>query len=255
MKSIGIIGCGVVGEAVYQHMKEFFDVLVLDPAKYMNDDVWLVDGPIFVCVPTPSLGDGSCDISVVLSCLKNVPDKTVLIKSTVPPGTADMLQGKFPKLRVVSNPEFLDHKTAARDFTNSLRVILGGANTRDAEEMYKIAFRYATIWLTSAKVAEMVKYFTNAFLASKNSFANEMFCICEHMGISYNDVVQIVGSDSRIGSVHLQVPGPDGLRGFGGACLPKDLAALIHLSMESGYEPFLLSLIKALNDTFRKTNP
>ena len=145
-----------------------------------------------------------------------------------------MLNKKYNYLSIVFNPEFLTEINFIEDFKKQNRIILGGPRpaTTIMKMIYSKAFPKAHIIKTGSKTAEMVKYFTNTFLATKVSFANEMKEICDGLKIDYDKVVEYAIHDERLGKSHLAVPGPDGKLGFGGSCFPKDLNALIHLAGE-----------------------
>jgi len=180
----------------------------------------------------------------------------VVIKSTVPPGTTDRLHSKNRGLDVIFNPEFLTEINFIEDFKNQNRIILGGIRrgTSLLRQVYSKVFPHATIVKTGAKHAEMVKYFTNCFLATKVSFANEMKVLCDKIGIDYDKVVEYATYDERLGKSHWAVPGPDGDYGFGGHCLPKDLNALISVAVENSLGLYInvLSGVLETNDKVRK---
>ena len=208
----------------------------------------------FVCVPTPMKKDGSCDISIVESVVKDIDEAQqwcldsmlnhsiqpvekrtiIIIKSTIPPGTTNRLNKKYKNVQIVFNPEFLTEANFIEDFKNQDRIIIGGprpASTKVRQLFYK-AFPKAHIIKTGSMTAEMVKYMTNTFLATKVSFANEMKMICDELNIDYDKVVEYSTYDERLGKSHWSVPGPDGKLGFGGSCFPKDINALISLSKD-----------------------
>ena len=140
------------------------------------------------------------------------------------------------------------------DFKNQNRIILGGPRpaTTKVIRIFKKAFPRVNIIKTGSTIAEMVKYFTNCFLATQVSFANDMYDICGGLGIDYDKVLEYSLHDNRIGNTHLEVPGPDGDRGFGGHCFPKDLNALIKLAESIGLEPQILECVKSTNDNVRE---
>lgn len=224
------------------------------------------DSVIFVCVPTPMKYNGSCDTSIVEEVCDSISyggisegfpsswpehsETIIVIKSTIPPGTTRKLQWKdtcrshsFP---IVFNPEFLMEKTATEDFKNTKRIVLGG-RTDDhlwfeekrmgymthmnwgniLREFYLKVFPDADIIETDSTTAEFVKYITNCFLATKVSLANEFALLCDSCGVDYNKVIEYATQDERLGKSHWAVPGPDGKKGFGGSCFPKDLNGII----------------------------
>ena len=243
---IGIIGQGFVGNAVYQKFKNFYEVLTydLDESKCNStkEELFNQCGYIFVCLPTPMNKDGSCNIDVVEGVIKQInklltdwkSDKKpiVVIKSTVPPGTTEKLHKKFKNVNVIFNPEFLTEANFIDDFKNQTRIILGGTRkgTNKLRQIYSKVFPTAHIIKTHSTIAELVKYMTNSYLATKVSFANEMYQICEKFDMDYDKVVEYATLDERLGVTHWSVPGPDGDLGFGGHCLPKDLSALIEVA-------------------------
>ena len=185
--------------------------------------------------------DGSCDTSIVEAVVKDINDmvvsrnvsgRIVAIKSTIPPGTTNRLNKECKNISVIFNPEFLTEANFIDDFKNQNRIIIGGErpSTTKLRQVYSLAFPNAKIVKTGSITAEMVKYFTNTFLATKVSFANEMKQICDGLNIDYDKVVEYSTYDERLGKSHWAVPGPDGKLGFGGSCFPKDLNALIHLA-------------------------
>jgi len=266
--NIGIVGQGYVGSAVKEVFSKHYETNTFDLNGKCNckDIEDLVDKSdiIFVCVPTPMKKDGSCDTSIVEGVVKNIDDivycftnkshKIVAIKSTIPPGTTNRLNKKCKNISVIFNPEFLTEANFIDDFKNQNRIIIGGErpSTTKLRQVYSLLFPDATIVKTGSKTAEMVKYMTNTFLATKVSFANEMYDLCLKLNLDYDKVVEYSVLDKRIGNSHLNVPGPDGDLGFGGHCFPKDLSALIKLSDDIGSINYLIKSVIKTNDTVRK---
>ena len=242
---IGIVGQGYVGSAVKEVFSKHYETNTYDlngkcSCKSMDE---LIDNSdiIFVCVPTPMKKDSSCDTSIVesvvgelnaLALTRQCSDRIIAIKSTIPPGTTNRLNKNHEYVSVIFNPEFLTEANFIEDFKNQNRIIIGGErpSTTKLRQVYSLAFPNAKIVKTGSITAEMVKYFTNTFLATKVSFANEMYQICDKLNIDYDKVVEYSTYDERLGKSHWAVPGPDGHYGFGGSCFPKDLNALIHLA-------------------------
>ena len=261
--SIGIIGQGFVGTAVREGLKKVFNIETYD--KYDEDKsscslskMVEVCNVIFVCVPTPMKKDGSCDTSIVESVIEelneNQKELIVVIKSTVPPGTTNQLNKKYKKLSVIFNPEFLTEANFIEDFKNQKRIILGGTRkgTNKLRQIYGYVFPKAHIIKTGSITAEMIKYLTNTFLSTKVSFANEMYLLCDKLGIDYDKVVEYATLDDRLGVTHWNVPGPDGDFGFGGHCFPKDLRALISICDEYDLDVDVLRSVIHTNDKVRK---
>jgi len=245
MKKIGIVGQGYVGTAVKTVFKKHYDVETYDLVQECTTDSIsdLVNKTdvIFVCVPTPMKKDGSCDTSIVESVVEEInavsmTDKIVAIKSTIPPGTTNRLNKKYSNVTIIFNPEFLTEANFIDDFKNQTRIIIGGARpaTTILRQIYSLAFPNTKIVKTGSITAEMVKYFTNTFLATKVSFANEMKILCDELNIDYDKVVEYSTYDERLGKSHWAVPGPDGKLGFGGSCFPKDLNAILDVCRELG---------------------
>jgi len=240
MTTIGLVGRGFIGEAFYEHMKDFYDVKVwdTDPSKCNVESLEELvhrTSYIFVSVPTPmNLKTGECDTSIVEDIISKInfiatTDKIVVIRSTVPPGTCKRLDKSPNGVSVVFNPEFLTEANHIQDFKTQDRVVLGGNALPCAHiaHLYSYAFPDAYIAMLDWTSAEMVKYTANTFLATKVTFANEIKQICDKLNISYDDMIRVVKMDSRLGTSHWSVPGPDGHLGFGGTCFPKDINALI----------------------------
>ena len=254
--NIGIVGQGYVGSAVKEVFSKHYETNTFDLNGKCNckDIEDLVDKSdiIFVCVPTPMKKDGSCDTSIVEGVVKNIDDivycftnkshKIVAIKSTIPPGTTNRLNKKCKNISVIFNPEFLTEANFIDDFKNQNRIIIGGErpSTTKLRQVYSLVFPNAKIVKTGSITAEMVKYFTNTFLATKVSFANEMKLICDGLNIDYDKVVEYSTYDERLGKSHWAVPGPDGKLGFGGSCFPKDINALLDLANKLEIDVFTL---------------
>ena len=254
--NIGIVGQGYVGTAVKEIFSKHYNVETYDLDKdkcsvdYLEDIVEL-SNIIFVCVPTPMKKDGSCDTSIVEAVVKDINDmvvsrnvsgRIVAIKSTIPPGTTNRLNKECENISVIFNPEFLTEANFIDDFKNQNRIIIGGErpSTTKLRQVYSLVFPNVSIIKTGSKTAEMVKYFTNTFLATKVSFANEMKQICDEINIDYDKVVEYSTYDERLGKSHWAVPGPDGKLGFGGSCFPKDINALVKMCEEYDFHPNVL---------------
>ena len=243
---IGIVGQGYVGTAVKEMFNKYYEVDTFDLDESKRDVDYIEDiidrnDIIFVCVPTPMRKDGSCDTSIVegvvkelneLALTRQCSDRIIAIKSTVPPGTTDRLNKDNKNITVIFNPEFLTEANFIDDFKNQNRIIIGGQRPASTKlrQMYSLVFPNVPIIKTGSKTAEMVKYMTNTFLATKVSFANEMKLICDKLNIDYDKVVEYSTYDERLGKSHWAVPGPDGHYGFGGSCFPKDINALIKVA-------------------------
>jgi UDPglucose 6-dehydrogenase len=263
---IGIIGQGFVGNAVYQKFKNYYDVLTydLDDSK-CNATFRKLSREcetIFICLPTPMDDGGRCNVSIVELELVGLNSqsarydrkKTIVIKSTVSPGTTERWNRQYKNLNIVFNPEFLTERNAVDDYENQKRIILGGPRptTTEIKQIFSKVFPKAHIIKTDSTHAEMVKYLTNSFLATKVSFANEMYQICEGLGVDYDKVIEYATQDDRLGDSHWNVPGPDGDFGYGGHCFPKDVKALMVVAEDMDIIPLMLAATDVKNNEVRK---
>jgi len=268
---VGIIGQGFVGTAINEGLKKYHKIETFDLVKEKStcdsiQELVRKTEAIFVCVPTPMKKDGSCYTGFVEDVLQELNDAclfefgfsylNVAIKSTIPPGTTEKFNKKYPALKISFNPEFLTEANSIEDFKNQNRIIIGGPRPSSTafKRIYAKAFPKVPIIKTGSTTAEMVKYFSNCFLATKVSFANEMYEICNYLKIDYDKVIEYTKHDERIGTSHLNVPGPDGDFGYGGHCFPKDVKALINLAMEldSDIDPIMLKATDKKNNQVRK---
>jgi UDPglucose 6-dehydrogenase len=207
---------------------------------------------VFIAVGTPSKRDGSPDLKYLWSAVRDIKrfsrsGTIVVVKSTVPVGTSDMVQKKLGRnFKVLSNPEFLKEGNAVEDFMKPDRVIIGGDDEKAIEVLKTLHLPYVRtgnpIIVMDRRSAEMTKYASNAMLAMRVSFMNEIANICEKLGADVESVRKGVGSDKRIGSRYL-FPGT----GYGGSCFPKDLQGLISMAESKGYKPLLIKAVEEVN--------
>ncbi|MCW5876447.1 MAG: UDP-glucose/GDP-mannose dehydrogenase family protein [Anaerolineales bacterium] len=215
---------------------------------------------IFICVGTPSGGDGEADLKYVESAARSIAEHmqapaVVVNKSTVPVGTgdfvADIIRKAQPKpvdFWVVSCPEFLREGAAITDFMNPHRTVLGSLHREAADKVAQLHLPLrAPIVITDLRTAEMIKYASNAFLATKISFINEIADVCESLGADVKEVAAGMGFDTRIGKQFLEA----GL-GYGGSCFPKDVKALAYMAEEMGHEPRILNSVMEVNGRRRE---
>ena len=271
MNNFGIIGQGFVGGALKEGMQHAFSIETydIDPNKNstvgsINELVDKIDKIIFVCLPTPMDSKGRCSTKIVEDAITEINDAAtrlqkkmiVVIKSTIEPGTTERLNKRYSGVTVAFQPEFLTEANAVDDFKNQSRIIIGAPRPASGtiKTLFRKAFPKTPIVKTSSTIAETVKYFTNCFLATKVSFANEMKQVCDGIGIDYDKVVEYALYDDRIGNSHLSVPGPDGNLGFGGHCFPKDLNAIRYLADLVGVKPTVLSAVWDKNLEVRSEN-
>jgi len=235
---IGIVGMGYVGSAIFNGFKDFFKVNSYDIKKPSTcnslDELVDISDVLFICLPTPMNKKGECDLTLIDSVLAEInsiaENQIIVIKSTCIPGSCSIFQKKFSNLKIVFNPEFLREKYINEDFMNQKFIILGGNQdyTNQVKDLYFNIFPDIKYFLTDSSTAEMAKYTINTFLALKVSFANEIYDICNAKNIDYDEMINMVIQDDRIGNSHLSVPGEDSKRGYGGSCFPKDVSALYY---------------------------
>jgi UDPglucose 6-dehydrogenase len=209
---------------------------------------------VFLCVPTPQGEDGSADMSfvetVVAEIAPHLPTGAIVVtKSTVPVGSVREVERIIARedVHVVSNPEFLREGSAVQDFMTPDRVIIGSDSDEAGERVASLYSRMgARVVLMSPESAELVKYASNAFLATKLSFINSIAALCEDVGADIRNVAHAMGLDPRIGPHYLQ-PGP----GWGGSCFPKDSAALLRFAHSVGFHFSLLHAAVTANEEQR----
>ncbi len=213
---------------------------------------------VFICVGTPPAPDGSADLSfireVALGLAEVIDDyKVIVTKSTVPVGTNRWIKKLIDENKknsvavdVISNPEFLREGSAIEDFMRPDRVVIGGESAYAIaiiKDIYRPLYLAETPFvITDLETAEMIKYASNSFLATKISFINEIANLCERVGADVVTVAKAMGFDPRIGSRFLN-PGP----GFGGSCFPKDVQALCYLGRKNGYQLRILEAVLEVN--------
>ena len=268
-KHIGIIGSGFVGSAVRYGFSPNVGVdakiRVYDknPSKSLHtlEEVVIESDIIFLSVPTPSNKDGTINVDIVDEALNDMNvyaasvDNIVLLRSTVVPGTTRKLQEKYSNLRIVFNPEFLTERSANFDFINQTRFILGGNSDdiKEVSELFRQRFGHSiSIVETNYETAELIKYMTNTFFATKISFLNDMKLLSDECGAIWEHTLEGFVRDGRVGHSHLNVPGHDGKYGFGGSCFPKDIQALINYGDEIGVD---MGVLKAAWETNLKVRP
>lgn len=263
-KTVAIVGCGYVGQAMARLFERAHDVTLYDPERGHNDrDAVSRCDLAVVCVPTPESTDGSADTSIVKSVVSWIESPLILIKSTVPPGTTDALATQHQKA-VHFSPEFIGESRqfvpfwkypnpkdpAMHDF-----IIVGGPLASAVLDFFLPIMSSDTHFIACSRVeAELTKYMCNAFLATKVTFCNEFAKISEAFGVDYKKLRELWLLDSRIGPDHTLIF--YGQRGFDGKCLPKDVNAIIHAATAQGYDPGVLRAVVIANDGFKtSTNP
>jgi UDPglucose 6-dehydrogenase len=216
---------------------------------------------IFIAVGTPQGEDGSADLKYVIDVATEIGQELkqpaiIINKSTVPVGTADLVKGEvawqlfqrkiFIDFEVVSNPEFLKEGAAIDDFFNPDRIVIGTDNSEVEVQLTALyrpfVSRAGQLVIVGVKEAELIKYASNAMLATRISFMNEIAVVCDRLGVDVDQVRIGVGADSRIGPSFLKAGS-----GYGGSCFPKDVQALVRTAQSVGVEPLVLSAVEARN--------
>ena len=238
----GIVGLGFVGSAIKGAMTYEGNIKVVDvdPTKSTHtiDDLIDCEG-IFVCVPTPQADDGVCDTSALEDVLTKLEyyNGPIISKCTAPPAFYKKLSEKY--MNLVHAPEFLTAANAKQDYIRGTFAMIGGSSKafrQEAERIIRLGQKnLVTVKHCSVEEAALAKYGINTFLATKIVFMNEMYLLCEKTGVNFNTVADLIKLDHRIGTTHMQVPGPDGF-GFAGMCFPKDTSALYHYAKSNDVE-------------------
>lgn len=262
---LGIVGSGFVGSAVINGFNlPNVEMWVVDPKKTTTTIQQMVEEGThltFICVPTPESADGSVDVSIVDNVLSELDklayDGIVIIKSTITP---DHLQ-RFVKdydLKIVYNPEFLTEANAWNDFINPPMQILGGT-WEDCEVVERAYVKFSRVKIvptfkTDIVSASLLKYTINSWLATKVTFMNELYQLHKASGAetSWEQFVDMLQRDKRVGESHLRVPGPDGKFGFGGHCFPKDTAGLLSYADKNNIDLSVLNKAVETNARIRK---
>ena len=252
--SIGVIGAGVVGQAVasfFNKAKLYDKFKSVDAAEEVLDkDV------IFVCVPTPYQNgfDRSILEEVFALIGRDKKERVVVIKSTSIPGTTDYFQALYPRLRILFNPEFLTQKTAREDFRKPDKQLVGFTEQSRgiAQSILDILPSAPYQKIIPAKAAEFVKYAVNAFYATKVIFGNMLYDIANSLGVDYAQVKEAFVAGQRITDSHFDVFA-GGYRGYGGKCLPKDLLALVELGKKKGVDVGLLEKVDEMNEKYKNS--
>ena len=256
---IGVIGRGFVGGAITNGFEnQGHEVLVHDTKLNTKIENVLESRLLYICVPTPSSEDGSCNTNIVESVLVELSelnyDGSVCIKSTIVPGTTQKFRQQFNNLNISFVPEFLREKTAVEDFLYNNNVLVIGSDDDETISLVKESHGVLpthTVTMTPTE-AELTKYFSNTYKAMRVTFANAFYNLCQTMGSDY-DKVRDAFLFHGVGDGHyLKVNKQYG--GFGGTCLPKDSKALAKLVDDLGLPMDIFKVIVSDNDKFTKTN-
>ena len=257
----GIIGAGYVGGSIKHHFKEakIWDKYTRTP----NTLEEVLGQPlIFLCLPTPYVKAKKpgvrhgADLSAILENITKIPKgRTVVLKSTVPPGTTDYLQKKYPHLNILFSPEFLTAAYAREDFSFPDKQVLGYTNKKTkkiAEELIPFLPRAQSLILPAVE-AELIKYMLNTYYAYKVIFSNQIYDVCQKIGADYNRVKLGFTYDKRVNDSHFDI-WHGGFRGYSGACLPKDVKTFIHFAKDKGVDLKLHKVVDSLNKQLVKNS-
>lgn len=234
----GIVGLGVVGNAIYRYFKnKFSNTIGYDKYKNIGEITDILDCNIlFLCLPTlynPELKEyDKSSIYEVCNYLSSFQyNGLVLVKSTIEPETCDFLSNKY-KLKILHNPEFMSANTAIEDFENQIQIVLGRTKLIENSDMellqqiYQQLFPNSMITILDSKESELMKIGVNSFYAIKIQYFNELYLLSNKLGISFDNVKNTMLKNGWINPMHTNVPGTDGKLSYGGMCFPKDITAL-----------------------------
>lgn len=250
---IAIIGYGYVGKTMHSL---FFDAIIYD--KYLSlgsmNDVNKCD-VAFICVPTPSLQDGSCDTKEVEEVINSCECDIIVIRSTVPVGFSEDISKKTSK-NIIFQPEYCGETSnhPYNDLSKRTWLTFGG-DKKYIDKVVDVYKKYMSnsdfeICMTTSSEAEMAKYMSNVFLAMKVTFSNEIYDLCEKLGISYEHCCDAWLHDSRIGASHTKVYKDK--RGFSGKCFPKDIHSLENIMKTNNCDSTLISAVIKKNNKYIK---
>ena len=259
-KKVAVIGYGYVGKAIKAFFEGKFDVVIYDPLQGFADRTAVVDADLaVVCVPTPMQEDGHVDISAVEEILMWLRTPSIIIKSTIPPGTTKQLAERFMLAdRLVFSPEFIGeegypvpywegmpHPTDMRQ--HHFHVLGGEEAARQKAVLFfqKVAGPFVEYRMTDSTTAELMKYMENVWIATKVSFVNDFYDIAKAFGVNYDELRELWLLDGRVGRSHTLVY-PD-KRGFTGKCIPKDTYGLYRAAQAAGHESGLVHALLEQN--------
>jgi UDPglucose 6-dehydrogenase len=257
---IGIVGLGYVGSAVAASYNDA-DICINDPLhpdkSVSIDHMKTTCDAIFICVPTPQSDTGACDTTILEFVITNLAGYTgvVISKSTASPLVYQQLEANSG-LKLAHVPEFLTQANAINDYLNPKKIVIG-CKKSIVDEVTNIVLNSkiefsGTVEYCSISEASFFKYMANTFLAMKVIMNNEYYDLVQKMNLDWNVLKDIAKTDARLGDSHWNVPGPDGSRGFGGACFPKDTAALLNLSNQFKIDMDMLDTSLIKNKKYRR---
>lgn len=242
---ICIAGYGMVGKAHAKLLKPNHDVVVVDPLFEDFDTLIPVDvDAVIICVSTPDDGVGNCDMTNVADVIRAAPPVPILVKSTISYDGWKSIKSAFSDKHLAFSPEFLRAATAYDDLKNSKLMLIGG----DEIGFWKDLFN-TNIETANPEELILAKYARNSFLALKVSYFNQLYDVCEKLGVEYDAVAHYTGMDERIGYSHTYVTEQ---RGFGGHCFPKDVNAFLNTAVHHGTSLSILEEAYEYNERLKR---
>ena len=256
---IGIVGLGIVGSAVRHGLEKLGHKVSWHDTKFESKLEDVIDSEIvYLCVPTPSKEDGSCDTSIIEEVVRQLIEVhkfkgIIALKSTVLPGTTRKLQEQYQNDKICHVPEFLRERVAIADFTDNHDLCIIGTENDEVFEKVKESHGYfpKKFERLSPTESEISKYFNNVYNATLITFANAFYEICNSYGMDYNRVKAAMVQREHIYNKYLDCN--DNLRGFGGMCLPKDTKAINALVREFGLPINLFEAVLQDNNNYKTT--
>ena len=233
---IGIAGYGFVGQAHELILKDYYELIISDPAKGHYGDLRHADA-VIVCVSTPSKINGHCDVTNVCDVIDQAPDVPILIKSTISPEGWRLVTDTCSNKNITFSPEFLRAAHWQEDALNKKDYYFGGESCNFWSDMFLRALGTINVHIATPEELILTKQLRNSYLALKVSFFNQVYDYCKGEGIDFENVRKLITADERIGESHSYVTEE---RGFGGHCLPKDTLATVRSSTVSANTRFTL---------------
>jgi len=248
--NILLYGYGFVGKAHFNVLRHNNYISIIDP-QYPNLAIPEFEAECAViCVSTPEADSGACDMSNVMNCLETIPSSVpVLIKSTISLEGWRQIKESYPEHSVNFSPEFLRADSHIEDIQNATIMYLSDENSDFWISVFENVLPNINFITAEPEELILIKYFKNAFLASKVSFFNQIYDMCQATGIDYNAVAEGIAQDERIGYSHVNIT-PE--RGWGGFCFPKDTRALLHTAKIYDVDLSILKEVRAYNTLIRK---
>lgn len=248
--NINLYGYGFVGKAHYTVLRHGNHINIVDP-KHTNLAIPQFEPECaIICVPTPEHVSGSCDMSNVYECIEQIStDIPVLIKSTISLEGWQFLKESFPEHKLTFSPEFLRAESHIEDIQNATAMYLSEEHSNFWISVFEKVLPDTHFLVAAPEELILIKYFKNAFLATKVSFFNQIYDMCEAASIDYNAVAEGIAQDERIGFSHINIT-PE--RGWGGMCFPKDTSALLHTASRYKVDLSLIKEARKYNSKIRK---